>query len=318
MKKSILILLAGMGLLSTQMEAQTASVSDHLEVQAPADRNLVFDVNATGISKTIEFGADLAWANEQNFRRAILFMGLDQIDLVRASFQPTYPLVDGTDLTQDQIDDLNWRLYLINTYVGANTNLALNSDHPWVDEWYVGQPARWTQLIQTTAQAFIDAGHNVVTVGAFNEPDYGWGQGTQQDMIDITTLMSNNSFFDNIRLSGGNTLNCDVALDWCNALTPAGVNEGNTHQLAGSFDGFAHFFETVRANGHHATADEMHNVAEGLVGYEYGMQTGIWWGPADLARGEMVKAFDGERLGYAEHRNNWTLPHRPPGPWVSK
>jgi fibronectin type 3 domain-containing protein len=45
---------------------------------------------------------------------------------------------------------------------------------------------------------------------------------------------------------------------------------------------------------------------EAMVGVEYGMQTGIWWGTAELARGEFVKASDGRRLGYAENRPNWT------------
>lgn len=286
--------------------AQIASASDNLVVVPIADRKVPFNLSANGISKTIEFGPDLAWADMQNFRRNILFMGLDQIDIVRASFQPTYPLVNGTDLTTEQINDLNNRLSLINTYVGPNINLALNCDHPWVDNWYVGNPERWEQLIRTTAQKFIDAGHSIVTIGAFNEPDYGWGQGSAQDMYDITNLMNNNSFYDAIRLSGGNTLNCDEAQGWYDYLVPAGVDEGNTHQLAGSFNGFASFLQNVRANGHHATLDELHNIVEALVGYEYGMQTGIWWADIDLASGEMVKAFDGERLGYAEHRSNWT------------
>ncbi|WP_370477323.1 LamG-like jellyroll fold domain-containing protein [Tamlana flava] len=290
----------------TSLQGQTASTSDNLVAQPIADRSVPFDVTDSGISKTVEFGADLAWANEQAFRRNILFMGLDQIDIVRASFQPTYPLVNGTDLTQEQINDLNYRLYLIDTYVGPNTDLALNCDHPWVDAWYVGFPDRWEQLIEESTRAFNDAGHNVITVGAFNEPDYGWGQGSNQDMYDITALLNANPYFSGVRLSGGNTLNCDAAQGWYDYLIPAGVNEGNTHQLAGSFDGYASFFQNVRANGHHATADELHNIVEALVGYEYGMQTGIWWADIDLASGEMVKAFDGQRLGYAEHRPNWT------------
>ncbi|MCF1192324.1 RICIN domain-containing protein [Mangrovimonas sp. AS39] len=305
-KNTLYIAILILGFLEPSLFGQTASTSDNIPAQALAHRNVVFDVEDAGISKSIEFGADLAWANEQNFRRNILFMGLDQIDIVRASFQPTYPLIGGTELTQEQIDDLNWRLYLINTYVGPNTNLALNCDHPWVDDWYVGEPENWEQLIQTTAQAFMDDGHNIVSIGAFNEPDYGWGQGTQEDMYDITNLMNNNIFFEDIRLSGGNTLSCDEALSWYNYLLPAGVNEGNTHQLAGSFDGFADFFTTVSSNGDHATDDELHNIVEALVGYEYGMQTGIWWADIDLASGEMVKAFDGQRIGYAEHRPNWT------------
>ena len=57
-----------------------------------------------------------------------------------------------------------------------------------------------------------------------------------------------------------------------------------------------------------ATADELHNVMEAMVGVEYGMQTGIWWGTAERARGEFCKASreGGVRLGYEEHRDNWT------------
>ena len=45
---------------------------------------------------------------------------------------------------------------------------------------------------------------------------------------------------------------------------------------------------------------------EAMVGAEYGKQTGIWWGTAEYARGEFVKATNGSRLAYAEHRPNWT------------
>ena len=37
------------------------------------------------------------------------------------------------------------------------------------------------------------------------------------------------------------------------------LDEGNTHQLAGSFDTYAEFFTKVREDGRHATADELHN-----------------------------------------------------------
>lgn len=289
----------------TKINAQT-SASDNLVAQPIPDRTITFDITDTGISKTIEFGADLAWASKGNFRRNILFMGKDQVDLVRASFQPKYPLVNDTALAQEQINDLNYRLSLIGTYVGPNTDLTLNCDHPWVDDWYVGHPDRWAQLIKASTQMYLDAGHNVITIGAFNEPDYGWGQGSAQDMYDITALLNSDPFFDGVRFSGGNTLNCDKAQWWYDYLTPAGVNEGNTHQLSGSFDSFANFYKNVRSHGHHATADELHNIVEALVGYEYGMQTGIWWADIDLASGEMAKAFDGERIGYAEHRSNWT------------
>ncbi len=305
-KKLATFLLVVFGCIASQINAQTTSTSSNLIAQPVVDRTVPFDVSASGISKSVEFGADLAWINAQHFRRNILFMGLDQIDIVRASFQPTYALIGDTALTQAQIDDLDYRIWLINNYVGSNVDLTLNCDHPFVDSYYLGNPERWHKLIKVSKERFESAGHNVITVGAFNEPDYGWGQGSSGDMYNITSLLNADPSFSGVRLSGGNTLSNDEAQWWYDMLIPAGVTEGNTHQLAGSFDTFASFLQSVRANGHHATLDELHNIVEGLVGYEYGMHTGIWWADIDLASGEMVKAFDGERLAYAEHRANWT------------
>jgi hypothetical protein len=110
---------------------------------------------------------------------------------------------------------------------------------------------------------------------------------------------------DAVRL-GVSTLNTDVGLNpWYNTNRDR-LDEGCTHQLAGSFDNYVLYFQTVRANGDHASNDELHNVMEAMVGVEYGMETGIWWGTAELARGEFIKASHGVRLGYAEHRPNWT------------
>ncbi|NLO71248.1 MAG: T9SS type A sorting domain-containing protein, partial [Porphyromonadaceae bacterium] len=229
------------------------------------------------------------------------------VDVVRASFQPTHPLVNG-DLQTAQINDLNRRLNLIDL-TGPTTLVALNCDHPSVDPWYVGNAANWAALIDATTKRVQERGRTVITVAPFNEPDFGWGQYTgnngKSDFFNIAGELRNNPRFDNIRISGGNTLNTDQALPWYNYLKDR-LDEGNTHQLAGSFDNYANFFQTVTANGDHGTNDELHNVMEAMVGVEYGMQTGIWWGTAEYARGEFVKASDGVRLAYAEHRPNWT------------
>jgi hypothetical protein len=282
--------------------AQT-SASNNLVAQPIPDRTINYSVSATGDSKPLTWGLDTAWPDEGNVRRGVAFMGADQVDLVRASFQPTHALVNG-ELQTEQINWINTRIALINL-TGPDTKLTLNSDHPNVDPWYVGNAVRWAQLMDVTAKRFQEAGRTIVTIAPFNEPDYGWGQGTIQDFYNIAGELRNNPRFDNIRISGGNTLNCDQAFPWYNTLKDR-LDEGNTHQLAGSFDNFASFYQAVRANGHHATGDELHNVMEAMVGVEYGMQTGIWWGTAELARGEFVKASDGVRLGYAEHRPNWT------------
>ncbi|RZK22917.1 MAG: ricin-type beta-trefoil lectin domain protein, partial [Hymenobacter sp.] len=290
-------------LAATRLSAQTPSASSTLVAQPIPDRTVTYGVADAGTVKAMLWGLDTAWPNDNNMRRGIAFMGPSKVNLVRLSFQPTYPLVNG-DLQQPQIDDLNNRLRLL-SFNGASTQITVNCDAPSIDPSYKGNAANWAAMMDATVRRIQATGRTVVSVAPFNEPDYSTQQGTQQDFLNIATVLRNNSRYNNIRISGGNTLNDDAALDWYNFLKPK-INEGNTHQLAGSFDSFANFFQAVRANGHYATDDEMHNVVEAMVGAEYGVQAGIWWGTAERARGELAKASDGPRLGYAEHRPNWT------------
>jgi len=300
--KVLFILLFGCKI--SQLAAQTTSASNNLIAQPIPDRTVFFSVSDSGVSKPITWGLDLAWLSESNIRRGIAFMGADRVDLVRSSFTPTAPLVNGT-LPSVELGRLNERLNIIGL-LGPNTKVVLNCDHPNVDPWFVGNAARWAQLIDITAKHHEDKGRTVVTVSPFNEPDNtSTGQGSTADFYNICGELRKIARLNNVRISGGNTLNNDQALTWYNALK-ARLEEGNTHQLAGTFDTYASFFQTVRTNGDHASNDELHNVMEAMVGVEYGMQTGIWWGTAELARGEFVKASHGKRLGYDEHRPNWT------------
>jgi len=297
---SFLFLLFGFGICPSFAQSTIQIVA-----QPVTDRTVTFSVSDTGVYKPIIWGLDLAWLSETNIRRGIAFMGIGRVDVVRSSFTPTSPLVNG-DLATAELATLNQRLTIIKTRLGSNTQVVLNSDHPSVDASFKGNAANWAQLIDATTRRHQEAGRTVVTVSPFNEPDYSaTGQGDITDFYNIAGLLKQNTRFSNIRISGGNTLNTDQALPWYNTLKGR-LDEGNTHQLAGSFDNYANFYQTVRANGDHATNDELHNVMEAMVGVQYGMQTGIWWGTAEYARGEFVKASDGRRLGYAEHRLNWT------------
>ncbi len=167
----------------------------------------------------------------------------------------------------------------------------------------------YANLIYATMKSCADKGWNVVSASPLNEPDYVYNnQGSKDDFLAIARLLKTEypHFSDGeIRLSGGNTLNCDEAAPWYDYLKEY-LDEGNTHQLAGDFDHYADFFTHVREDGRYATADELHNVMEAMVGVEYGMQTGIWWGTAEYARGEFCRASFGERLAYAENRPAWT------------
>lgn len=302
-----LILLLSIALITAyHLEAQITSSSSNIVALPMADRSVLFNVTDTGVSKPMTFGLDLAWLDGNNVRRGIAFMGKERVGIIRSSFMPTNPLVGDTALQGEALTNTNKRLDIIHNYMGPGTKIMLNDDNPTVHADFFQNPVNWTKLMEITAKYHEKRGFNVVSVAPFNEPDNtGAGQGTVQDFYNICVEVKKNPYFNGKRLSGPNMLNTDVFFNWYNPLKNI-VDEGNTHQLAGNFDNYALIFQTIRANGQHATNDEMHNVMEAMVGVEYGMQTGIWWGTADLARGEFAKASDGKRLAYAEHRINWT------------
>ena len=287
---------------------------EQLVAQPSADRIVSFSLSQPGIQRQVEWGADEAWMHEQNLRRCIAFMGKDEVSVVRVSFQPTYPLVNG-ELQEEQLKDLQERLRLL-SFASPDVKLMLNCDHPSVHSTYNSNAEAWAELIKVTLRHFQEAGYEVVSIAPFNEPDFGWNQWLQgsQDskealrmygFAQVAKKLREDSSLDGIRICGGNTLNCDRALPWYEYMSNI-LDEGNTHQLAGSFNSFTAFYDRLAADGKHATADEMHNVMESMVALEHGLQTGIWWGPAEYTRGEFCKAAHGERLAYAEHRDNWT------------
>jgi hypothetical protein len=318
MKKHLLSVIALLSAtcIATAQESvvTTASANDHLKANKKTDATILFSTNAEGVKTPVIWGLDTAWPSEDNVIRGTNHIGKEYLGVGRVSFQAS-DLVDANgELSAKQKRALDNRLRII--ALSGVKDIALNSDHEVLCDGdpnaaqhranYVGKPAEWVRMFKATVNYCRDKGFNVVSIAPFNEADYtAWNQGTMADFKEICRLMQADEFFNDIRVSGGNTLNCDEALKWYNGLSPY-LDEGNTHQLAGGFDNYAKFFETVRANGHHATADELHNVMEAIVGVEYGMQTGIWWGYDGRARGQFCQATFGERLAYGEDRPHWT------------
>ena len=326
MKKAIKRISCGLGmwcltLATMAQDVSVASANDGLVANKRTDVTVLFDAASAGVKTPVVWGLDTAWPSEDNMRRGVTFIGKEQLGTGRVSFQPSDLVDEKGELSNAQKTALSNRLRLM--AMSGVKDIALNCDHEVLcdgedstEDWkkkaaqhrknYVGKPAEWVRLFKATVNYCRAQGYNVVSIAPFNEADFtAWNQGTMADFKEICRLMQEDEFFDNIRVSGGNTLNSDEALRWYEGLSPY-LDEGNTHQLAGSFDNYAKFFETVRANGHYATADELHNVMEAMVGVEYGMQSGIWWGFDGRARGEYCKATFGDRLGYGEDRAHWS------------
>lgn len=265
----------------------------------------------------IQWGMDVAWDSEDNVRRGTNFIGKDCLKIGRVSFQPSDLVDKNGQLSAAQQRALQRRLDHI--ALSGIKDIVLNCDHevlmnkenfPNADQNYAnynGKPMEWYRVIKASVQYCQSKGFNVVTISPFNEPDYtAWKEGTKSEFKEIAKLISEDPDLAGIRISAGNTLNCDQAASWYNAVKPY-VTEGNTHQLAGSFDNYAAFWQLVRKDGNHATADELHNVGEAFIGAHYGMQSGIWWGWDAAARGDYCRAsYYGKEIGYGENRKAWS------------
>lgn len=278
-------------------------VSDALPV--PFRQNA--DINQYSIPESpILWGMDTAWDSEDNVTRGTNYITRDIMSIGRVSFQPS-DLVDADgNLSAAQQAALQSRLNHI--AISGVRSVILNCDHEALNKTnYYGKPEEWYKVIKASVKYIRAKGFTVLAVSPFNEPDYSpWGEGTMAHFRSIAKLISEDDYFKGIRISAGNTLNCDQALSWYNYMKPY-VTEGNTHQLAGSFDNYASFWQKVRSDGNYATADELHNVGEAFIGAHYGMQSGVWWGWDGAARGEYCKAaYTGKEIGYAENRSAWT------------
>lgn len=310
--------------------AQVVSCASFLKARQKADVTVPFRYLDEGVETPIEWGLDLSWLDENNIKRGVLYVGKEMIDVIRSPYRPTES-VEGGSLSSDQVRYITIRSNIIKRNLKSDVKLVVNDDAPSVDSWYNDKTVsseergkRWAKVIDLSLKKYKQLGvGNLETISPFNEPDdrYGAEQGyyDQQNKVDkrmqdfrsIAKSLKEDyaEEYANVRISGGNTLNPDSAYKWWNYCKEY-LDEGNTHQLAGTFDKYANFFQAVRNYGHHATADELHNTMEAMVGVEYGMQTGIWWYTCEHSRAQFMKATyhrnPGKRLAYAEHRNNWT------------
>ena len=294
-----------------QEAERTPHASMFLTAPTKANTTISFPYYGDGKEFRVLWGMDTAWNSSDNVTRGTNYIGKENMGTGRVSFQPNDLVTEAGELTTAQQNALRSRLR--NIAISGVTDIALNCDHEALNDRngfanYKGKPVEWYRLIKASVKYCRNQGYNVVSVSPFNEPDYaGWNEGSKDDFKEIARLINEDPELEGIRVSAGNTLNCDQALSWYNYMKPY-VQEGCTHQLAGSFDTYANFFTTVRNDGNWATADELHNVGEAIVGVEYGMQSGIWWGYDGIARGEFCRANveGGARLGYGENRSRWT------------
>lgn len=317
MKRSIIILFAIHCLLITalaQENERTVSSSIYLQPDQTSHVIVPFSVVGEGQRFTPIWGLDQAWISEQNMRKGINHMGKENIGIARSCFRTTKALVGDTALAADPISKLRERNKWINLHSDTLPLVLTSDQEAGVDESYrtngKANVERWSAMINAHVKWLQEnSKHPVIGVSPFNEPDYWTEEGaTPNNSRDIAKRLKEEyaSRFKDIAIVGSNTLNDDKAAEW---FTPGKdyYDWGNTHQLAGSMQKYKAFHQLLAKQGKVGYNDEMHNVAEAMIGLENGMTVGIWWGFDSRARGEFCDiSRNGVRLAYGEHTNNWT------------
>jgi len=322
MKKNLILVLAVM--MAHGAAAQVISTTRGMKAVPKTDNTVSYNLSDAGEYLPLEWGMDLAWMDERNFRCGIQSAGQDIIDVVRASFRPSDSNADGT-LSESQQSFVNQRAAYIKKYCKPSVLVNLNDDHGTVGSTYMCNSivptsvntcaAEWAKCIDVHRLAYQALGINVESVSPVNENDYNYhGQISTNESIRRSVAKKICDYLYNeygykelgINLCGGNTLNCDRASEYWNDAK-AYLAQGNTHQLAGGFNKYAAFFQEVKNAGQMPVNDELHNVMEAMVGVQYGLQRGIWWGTAEHTRSQFMKASNkGVRLAYSENRSKWT------------
>ncbi len=223
-------------MLAVSAAAQSLPSSwDLYPATAIGDRSLAFDIEAEGVSLPILWGFDTAWNDEANMLRGLRYTGSDIIGVARVSFQPWAEITEKGVLPPMLQENLNKRMKTVGM-IGHKVDIALNLDggEPTIkeiyggldaDKNYIGNPDEvadaYARLIDATAAAVQAKGYRVVSAAPFNEPDYFWNGTPINIFNEINRRLKNFDEyprFADIRISGGNTLNCDEALPWYSEL----------------------------------------------------------------------------------------------------
>ena len=277
-----------------------------LEDRSLLSQTVTFSISDPGVSAAIPYwGLDTNWPSWDNMRRGLIFMGSENVNVVRMPVTVDAPLVNG-DITDADKARLQQSIDIA-AMAGPNAMWDLSGGAP-VDPWYRSgtnrvYPDRWAAAMAACQQYY---NRPMWMAEPFNEPDYlPWNEGSRQDLSDIMGLLGTSPSFTGTFLAGGSTISTDDAAPWYDALGGRAAI-GTTHALYGSVANYVGFIQHVTASGGIPFNPEVHNLAEVIIGANYGLQGAIWWGTAELARGDFVKASQGRELGYAADWPNWS------------
>ena len=135
------------------------------------DHVVPFSVSDAGISKAItNWGLDTCWANFDNMQRGLIYMGTNNVNIVRVGFFVDAPLTNNDVTPSDKS-----AMQTCANYAGmatAATRWDLNEDSS-VNAWYQSganliYADRWAAAIEACQRYY---NKNFWMVEGFNEPD---------------------------------------------------------------------------------------------------------------------------------------------------
>lgn len=313
-KKLLSVVVLGCSLTASAQNDERISSSLYLQADTIAQVTLPFSTQSEGRRFNPTWGLDQAWIWDRNLRCGVNHMGKENVGIGRTAYRFDKALTGDSVLSSDAIRYLRQRSSIFDI-VNPELPLVFTADQEaGADEYFVKNKSANVQRWATNINSHVhwmqqNTKHPIVGISPFNEPDYWTVEegATVSKSRDVAKLLKE-SFprCKDIAIVGGNTLNNDKALEWYNGGKQY-YDWGNTHQLAGSMANYIKYYQQLQQDGKVGYNDEMHNVAEAMIGLEYGMTVGIWWGFDSRARGEFCDiSRHGRRLAYAEHRSSWT------------
>ena len=304
MKRAISIFsISILGCLAVMPSKAQVTASSSMEASAFAP-NVHFNIGSEGVEQPVRWGIDTAWLwdwwplRATNHMRECASLGRVTID----------PRTTGSHTSLDASQKERLDLQLSWLKKSGVKDLFLLSGNTSGTYWQTSFRNSFVADIVMGVEYLASKGYNVIAIAPFNEPDYGANQAPgPEEMAVVSRMLREHPTTKNIDVCGPNTLNPDYAYSWWDIMKND-VQIGNTHQLAGTFDSFAGFYDKVAKSGKKSAGDEMHNINDALIGMNYGMSAGIWWSDyGGYTRAELGCASnDGSRIGYKENRALWT------------
>src|SRR5450756_699725 len=154
------------------------------------DHTILFSVSDAGVSKAItNWGLDTCWANFDNMQRGLIYMGTNNVTIVRVGFTVDSPLTNNDISPADKSALLTCSN--LASMATAATKWDMNLLFP-VDAWYESSSStvytdRWASAMIACQRYYK---RSMWMVEPFNEPDYSpWGEGSQQNLRNIEAYL---------------------------------------------------------------------------------------------------------------------------------